>query len=122
MHINHKGPLHPTSANNAHCLLIIDAFSRLLMVYPVRNTTALATITAAENLILSSGIAQSIIHDRGTAIVNTEIINWTKKIGITLRSRTVYSPWANGKIETLNQNVGRYWRNLLNNAGNNWSH
>ena len=92
------------------------------MVYPVRNTTALATITAAENLILSSGIAQSIIHDRGTAIVNTEIINWTKKIGITLRSRTVYSPWANGKIETLNQNVGRYWRNLLNNAGNNWSH
>ena len=40
VHIDHKGPLHPTSASNAHSLLIIDAFSRFLMVYPVRKTTA----------------------------------------------------------------------------------
>ena len=52
VHIDHKGPLHPTSANNVHCLPIIDAFSRFLMVYPVRNTTAPATIIAVENWIL----------------------------------------------------------------------
>ena len=46
--IDDKGPIHPTSASNVHCLLIVDAFSRFLMVYPVRNTTALATITAVE--------------------------------------------------------------------------
>ena len=28
IHINHKGPIHPTSAGNVHCLLIADAFSR----------------------------------------------------------------------------------------------
>ena len=44
--IDHKGPIHPTSASNVHCILIVDAFSRFLMVYPVRNTTALATIAA----------------------------------------------------------------------------
>ena len=27
----------------------------------------------------------------------------------------------NGKIETQNQHIGRYWRNFLNYAGNNWS-
>ena len=48
IHIDHKGPLHPTSAGNVPCLLIIDAISRFLMVYAVRNTTALATITAVE--------------------------------------------------------------------------
>ena len=48
IHIDHKGPIHPTSASNVHCLLIVDAFSRFLMVYPVRNTTALATIAAVE--------------------------------------------------------------------------
>ena len=48
MHFDHKGPLHPTGASNAHCLLIVDAFSRVLMVYPVRNTTALAAIAAVE--------------------------------------------------------------------------
>ena len=61
--IDHKGPNHPTSASNVHCLLVVDAFSRFLMVYPVRNTTALATITAIENWNLSFGIPQSIIHD-----------------------------------------------------------
>ena len=51
-HIDHKGPIHPTSASNVHCLLIVNAFSRFLMVYPVRNTTALATITPVENWVL----------------------------------------------------------------------
>ena len=121
IHIDHKGPIHPTSASNVHCLLIFDAFSRFLMVYPVRNTTTLATITAVEKWILSFGIPQSIIHDRGTAFINTEFINWTKELGITLSPRTAYSPWTNGKIETQNQHIARYWKKFLNDAGNNWS-
>ena len=121
IHIDYKGPIHPTSASNVHCLLIVDAFSRFLMVYPVRNTTALATITAVEKWILSFGIPQSIIHERGTAFINTEFITWTKELGITLRPRTASSPWANGKLETQNQHFARYWRNILNDAKNNWS-
>ena len=61
--IGHKGRIYPTSASNVHCLLIVDAFSRFLMVYPVRNITALATIKAVEKRILSFGIPQSIMHD-----------------------------------------------------------
>ena len=67
------------------------------------------------------GIPQSIIHDRGTAFINTKFINWTKELGITLRPRTVHSPWTNGKIETQNQHIDRYWRNFLIDAGINWS-
>ena len=119
-HIDHKEPIQPTSASNVHCLLIVDELFRFLMVYPVRNTTTLATITAVEKRNLSFGILQSIIHDRGTAFINTEFINWTKELGITLRPRTAYSPWTNGKIETQNQHIAGYWRNFLNNAGNNW--
>ena len=111
--IDHKGPFHPTSASNVHCLLIADAFSRFLMVYPVRNTTALPTITAVEKWIFSFGIPKSITHDRGTAFINTEFINWTKELGYTLRPRTAYSPWTNGKIETQNQHIAQYWRNFL---------
>ena len=35
VHIDHKGPLYPPSNRNFHCLLVIDAFSRFLMVYLV---------------------------------------------------------------------------------------
>ena len=31
IHIDHKGPLHPPSNWNLHCLLVIDGFSRFLM-------------------------------------------------------------------------------------------
>ena len=61
------------------------------MVYPVTNITntgAQATICAVEKWIHSFGILQSIVHDRGTAFINTEFINWTKELGITLRPRT----------------------------------
>ena len=88
--IDHEGPIHPTSASNVHCLLIVDAFSRFLMAYPVRSTTAIAAISAVEKRILSFGIPQSIIHDWGTAFNNTGFINWTKELGITLKPRTVY--------------------------------
>ena len=121
VHIDHKGPLHPPSNRNLHCLLVIDAFSRFSMVYPVTNTSAQATIVAVEKWIHSFGIPQSIIHDRGTAFINTDFINWTKELGITLRPRTAYSPWTNGKVETQNQQIARYWRNFLNDAGTNWS-
>ena len=67
------------------------------MVYPVNNTTAQATITAIENWTHPSGNPRFIVHDRGTAYINTEFINWTKKLGIFLR------PGTNSKIESQNQ-------------------
>ena len=48
IHIEHKGPLNPPSNRNTHCLLIVDSFSRFLLVYPVTNTGAQATIAAVE--------------------------------------------------------------------------
>ena len=122
IHIDHKGPFHPNSASNVHCLLIVDAFSRFLTVYPVRNTTTVATITAVEKWMLSFGIPQSIIHDRCTAFINTEFIKCTKELGITQRPRTAHSPWTNGKIETQNQHIARYRGSFLNDARNIWFH
>ena len=91
------------------------------MVYLVTNTGAQATNVAVKNWILLFGIPQSIIDDRGTAFLNTDIVNWTKELGNTLRSRTAHSPWTNGKVETQNQRFARYWRSFLNAAGTNWA-
>ena len=120
IHIDHKRPLHPPSNRNLHCLLVIGAFSCFLMVYTVTNAGAHATISAVEKWIHSFGIPQSIVHDRGTTFINTEFINWTKELGITLRPGTAHSPWTNGKIETQNQHIAHYWRNFLNDSGNIW--
>ena len=54
------------------------------MVYPVTITGAQATTSAVEKWIHSFGIPLSFVHDRGTAFINTEFINWTKKLRIIL--------------------------------------
>ena len=38
-----------------------------------------------------------------------------------MRPRTAHWPWANGKGETQNQHIPRYWRSFLNNCGTNWT-
>ena len=48
IYIDHNRPLHQPSNRNFHCLLVIDAFSGFLMVYPVTNSGAQATNSADE--------------------------------------------------------------------------
>ena len=120
IHIDHMGPFNPPSNRNTQCLLIVDSFSRFLMVYLVTNTGAQATIAAVEKWILHFETPQSIFHDRGTAFLKTDFVNWTKELGITPRPRTAQSPWTNGKVETQNQHIARYWRSDLNEADTNW--
>ena len=91
------------------------------MVYPVTNTGAQATIAAVEKWILHFGIPHSKIHDRGTAFLNTDFVNWTKELGISFQPRTAHSPWTNGKVKTQNQHIACYWRCFLSNAGTNWA-
>ena len=121
IHTDHKGPLHSPSNRNTHCFLIVDSFSRFLMVSSVTNSGAQASIAAVEKWTLHFGIPQSIIHDRGAAFLNTGFVNWTKELGITLRPHTAHSPGTNGKVETQNERIARYWGSFLNDAGTNWA-
>ena len=54
IHIDHKGPLHPPSNRNLHCLLFIEAFSCFLMVYQL-----LILVLRLLNLLLRNGSIHS---------------------------------------------------------------
>ena len=51
IHIDHKGPARPSSNSNAQCFVVVDAFSRFIGAYPVRDTGAQPTINALEKWI-----------------------------------------------------------------------
>ena len=71
---------HLPSKRKIHCLLVIVAFSRSLMLFPVANTGAQTTFSAVEKLIHSFGIPQFVVHGRGAAFIKTDFINWTKEL------------------------------------------
>ena len=91
------------------------------MVYPVANSGAPATISAVEKGIHFFVTSQSIVNDRGNSFINTDFINWTKELGITLRYQTAHLPWKDCKIETPSQDIAHHCRNFSNDAGTNWS-
>ena len=116
IHIDHKGHLHPPLNRNLHCLLVIDAFSRFLMVYPVIITGAQATISAIQRWIHSFGIPQSIAYDGGSAFISTGFINWTKnwESPCDLEQRTLLGLLVKlkPKVNTLPVIGGTSWTTL----------
>ena len=101
--------------------MVVDAFSRFIQVYPVKAADSEGTIQSMEKFITTFGIPQYIVHDNGTAFLSSDFANWTFELGITLRPRTAYSPWTNGKVEVQNKHLSNYIRHFLNESGNNWA-
>ena len=108
-----RAPFHLLSKRNLHCLLVIDAFSRLLMVNPIINTGAQATVSAVEKWIHSFRNPQSIVLDRAPAFINTEFINWTKKreslYDLEQHTRLGQMAKLKPKINTLPAIGGTFW-------------
>ena len=121
VHIDHKGPLYPSSSGFEHCLVVVYSFPQFIPVNPVKSTSALHTIEAMENWTLTFGIPQILVYDRRSAFINIEVTNWANELGITLAPRTHHSPWANGKVEVQNKHLTQCFCHFLSRNGSNWA-
>ena len=119
--IDQNGPLRCSSNSNTHWFVVKDAFSQFLGAYPLRYTGAQTIINVLENWITSYRKPQKKFHDNGSAFINSDFNNYTKEFGITLASRTTYSPCTNIKVEVQNQHLTRYCRKFENQSASNWS-
>ena len=103
IHVDHKGPLRPSSHGKNFCLVVIDAFSRYLQLYPCIHADSKETIKLLEKYITTFGIPQQNIHDNGSTFMSNIFAHCSSELGITLRPKNTYSPWTNGKIEVQNK-------------------
>ena len=99
IHIDHKGPFRHISNQKKFCLVILGSFSPFIQVYPSKTADAPETVKLVEKYITRFGIPQQIVHDNGTAFLSNDFVRLTHEIGITLKPRTSYSTWTNGKVE-----------------------
>ena len=53
--------------------------------------------------------------------MSNDFAHLSSELGITLRPRTTYSPWTNGKVEVQNKHLTQYFRHFLSTSGSNWS-
>jgi len=108
LHLDHIGPLRPDAKGNMFILVIIDAFSRWVELYPTATTTAVETASCIFQHFGRFGQPEVIHTDRGTAFHNEVVEELLRMTGVEQSLTTAYSSEENGIVERANQEVLRH--------------
>lgn len=114
IHIDHFGPLTHTLNKNKHILVIIDAFTKFVKLYPVNTTSTKEVCAALQKYFDYYSRPRRIIADRGTCFTSQEFENFNAERNIQHIKNAVASPQANGQVERVNRTMGRMLGKLSN--------
>jgi len=96
-----------------YILVIINAFSRWVELFPIKSTTAFETSSVMLNHIGRFGSPEVIHTDQGPVFHDDLVQELLRLCGIEQSFATAYSNEENGIVERANQEVLRHLRALL---------
>lgn len=94
VHIDFTGPM-----DGLQWLVIIDAYSRWLEVFPMASATSANVIKVLRTLIARYGVCKSIVSDNGTPFTSNEFVQFCQNNGIKNITSTPYHSRTNGLVE-----------------------
>lgn len=109
IHIDHFGPLPSVNSKQKHILVVIDAFTKFVKVYPATSTSTKEVIRTLEKYFEFYSRPARLISDRGTCFTSNEFTTFIEKHNIQHIKNAVASPQANGQVERVN----RVLKNML---------
>ena len=117
------GPLTEDKYGFCHILVIIDSFSRWVMCYPLRSTSAEEFIRAFLQHCGIFGRPVAILTDNGSQLKNAQVAEFVALLQTEHRFTVAYSKEENSMVERANKEVFRYIRSMAfeRNARDCWS-
>ncbi|CAI6012173.1 unnamed protein product [Closterium sp. NIES-65] len=121
-HMDLVGPL-PVQGHKGerYFLTIVDDWSRLMWVYPLKQKDHAASTIRDDWLPFVEKQAECVVKrirtDRGGEFLGAEITAWLKKQGIQRELTTAYTPQSNGVAERANRTILETARALLIESG-----
>ena len=108
------GPINEEGQDDLHnyILVIIDAFSRFVRLYPVKDTTANSALTPLLDWICTFGCPSAIVSDNGTQFVNNLVKLFFDASQIEHALINAYNSEENGLVERANKEVNRHVRSM----------
>ena len=94
IHIDHAGPF-----MGQLFLIVIDAYSKWIEVYPTSSTSATATIEILRRAFATHGLPEMVVSDNGTGFASEEFGNFMTKNGILHVKTAPRHPSSNGLVE-----------------------
>jgi hypothetical protein len=113
IHLDHIGPLRPDTHGNMYILVLIDAFSRWVELFPTKTTSALESASCIFQHMGRFGTPEVLHTDRGTAFHNELVSELLRMTGTEQSLATAYSSEENGIVERANQEVLRHLNAIL---------
>lgn len=101
-HIDHLGPMPSTAKSYQYLFVIIDAFSKFVWIYPVKNTTAAEAVKRIEDQRMVFGNPVRIVSDRGSAFTSGDFKEYCDREEIQHVLTTTGVPRGNGQVERVN--------------------
>lgn len=122
IHIDHYGPVDNGRALK-HILVVIDACTKFVRLYPVRTTNTREVIVALKDYFRSYSRPRCVISDRGASFTSGDFAEFLKQNNIAHTLIATGSPQANGQVERVNRSIGPMLAKLVNvGKGVFWDH
>lgn len=106
LHLDTLGPL-PESNNYKFVLIIVDAFTKYCLLYPITRQDVVELKRVVTNAVALFGVPKLLVTDRGRMFESTAFTNWLSDMGCDIHFITPEMHHANGQVE-------RYARTVLN--------
>lgn len=105
IHLDHLGPLPSLQSKRKHILVIIDAFTKFVRLYPVLTTSTKEVNAALSKYFDYYSRPVRCITDRGSCFTSKEFSAFLRDKNIDHVKVAVHSPQANGQAERVNRTL-----------------
>lgn len=105
VHIDHVGPFVTSKRKNSYILVIIDAYSKFIVLKAVKNTKSNTSIAVLRDYFGTFGVPTRLISDRGTSFTSIKFKGLMSEVGTKHILNAVASPRANGQVERYNRTI-----------------
>ena len=113
LQIDAIGPLPTTENGFAYILVIIDTFSRWVMLYPTKSTGADECAKALIEHFGLFGVANEVVSDNGPQLKNETVTQALELLGARHNLTIAYSSEENGIVERENKEIIRHIRGFV---------
>lgn len=105
IHADHLGPFIRSKRGNTYILVVIDAFTKFISLFAVRNTKSSTSIRVFKEHFSYFGTPVRLITDQGTSFTSNTFKSFIKSTGIKHIHNAVATPRANGQVERYNRTI-----------------
>lgn len=105
IHLDHVGPFVTSKRKNSHILVIIDSYTKFIVLKAVKTTKSNITIAVLRDYFGTFGLPVRLISDRGTSFTSSKFKAFVQELGVRHILNAVASPRANGQVERYNRTI-----------------